>query len=125
MTHNSSATVQVTNNFAYAADITINHTYDTSPVETHSWKMVMPGTTSDPDMVITFNLGFFHGGHDTYIAEVDVLDGPNKGRYISDVAQCTNHSGDNGAVLTFSVGKNGFVTASSRNHDAPHWATHP
>jgi hypothetical protein len=57
MSHNSSSSVQVTNNFAYAAHIMINHMYDTSPAESHTWKDVMPGTTTDPEMTVTYNLG--------------------------------------------------------------------
>jgi hypothetical protein len=123
--HNSSATVQVTNNFSYAADISINHTYDTSPTETHSWSRVMPGTTSSPDMTVTFNLGFASFGHDKWLAEATVLDGPMKGKYISNLAACTLHKADNGAVLTFSVGDSGFVASASSNQDNPAWVTHP
>jgi hypothetical protein len=125
MSHNSAALVQVTNNFAYAALIKINHSYDTSPSETYSWNSVLPGTTSSPDMKVTFNLGWGAFGHDTWLAEVTVLDGPKKGSYVSNLAACTLHSPDNGAILTFSVSDDHFVVSASKNHDNPVWAVRP
>lgn len=125
MSHNSSSSVQVTNNFAYAAYITINHMYGTSPAESHTWKNVMPGTTTDPDMTVSYNLGGFVLGHDKWYAEVEVLGGPHKGRYISDTDACTLHAADVGKILTFSVSENHFTVAASRNHASPHWLVHP
>lgn len=125
MSHNSSSSVQVTNNFAYAADITINHMYDTSPAESYTWKNVMPATTSNPDMIVTYNLGWTAGGHDRWQAEVVIHDGPHKGHYVSDVGACTLHSGDVGAILTLSISSAHFVVSASRNHTSPNWAVHP
>jgi hypothetical protein len=115
--------VQITNNFPYVADITLNHTYDNSPAESHTWKQVMPSVTTGPDFTDTYNLGMTAWGHDTWQAEVDVLDGPHSGHYISDVAQCTQHSPDVGTVLTFSVTDTYFVTAATRNHFNANWVT--
>ena len=126
MAHYSSASVQVTNGFPYAADITINHAYDTSPSESHTWPNVMPGTTTDPDMRVMFNLGMFSPGHDTWQAEVTLLAGPNKGHYLSGVAKCTLHKGDVGQILTFKVDDiSGFAAHASINNDVQGWTTLP
>lgn len=122
--HNSTAFVQVTNNFNYAADITINHTYDNSPTETYKWSNVLPNTTSDPSMTVTFNIGWGHFGHDAWQAEVNLLDGPKKGKYVSNIAHCTLHSPDVCSILTFSVGESNFVASASSNHDNPVWAVY-
>lgn len=124
-THNSRASVQVTNNFPYATDITINHTYDNSPSESHTWMNVLPSTTTDPDLTVTFNLGLFHGGHDYWQVEVAIHDGPTPGRYISAQGACTLHNDDNGAVLTASVDASSFTMSASSNHCSPAWTTHP
>jgi Up-Regulated in long-lived daf-2 len=123
--HNSTARVQVTNNFAHAADITIYHNYDTSPTESHTFQGVLPGTTSDPDMTVSFSVGLTHWGHDNWAADVTVQDGAEKGKYISDHGAATMHSGDVGTILTFKIGPAGFNADVSQNHAALTWATHP
>lgn len=125
-THNSSATLQITNNFSYDADITIHHRYDTSNDEYYEWTDVMPGTTTDDDMTVTFNTGWLHAnGHDYWRAEVKIKNGPAKGTYICDEGACTLHTGDVGAVLTFSVSDRGFMCAASSNHCSETWSTRP
>jgi len=125
MSHNSSSRVQVTNNFPYPVDVTIDHTYDTSPSETHTWWNVMKTTTTGPDLTATYPLGPSHWGHDRWQATVQLLGGPKQGKYISDVAACTLHHPDNGAILTFAVGPLGFTASAARNHDTVSWTTHP
>lgn len=124
-THNSSSSIQVTNNFAYKATITINHTYDNSPSESQTWKDVIPATTTNPDMTVTYNIGFGHIGHDYWQAEVVINDGPNPGQYISDSGACTLHSPDVGKVLTVLVSDTGLTVAGSQNHITLTWATRP
>jgi uncharacterized protein YkvS len=125
MSHNSTARVQVTNNFAYMVDVTIYHNYDTSPTETFVFKDILPGTTSTPDMTVTFSVGITHWGHDNWAAQVNVQDGPGKGLYISDHGAATMHAADVGAILTFKVGPGGFNADVSQNHILLAWSTHP
>lgn len=125
MSHNSSARVQITNNFSHIADITIYHNYDTSPTESYVFKDVLPSTTSGPDMTVTFEVGLTHWGHDQWAADVNVKDGPEKGRYISDHGAATMHSADVGTILTMKVSLAGFNADVSQNHVFLGWSTHP
>lgn len=120
--HNSRASVQVTNNFKYAADITVIHTYDTSDPETYTFKDVMPGTTSDADMAVTYDMGWGHYGHDYWMIEADVLDGPDKGHYVSGKAQCTLHGDDDGAIVPIVVGISEISVTGRDNHDTTSWS---
>ena len=118
--HNTPAKVQVTNNFmATAKSVAVHHRYSTSEDETHTWTNVAAASTTKPDMTVTYNISWHAFGHDTWWAEVELEDGTE---YKSDQGNCTLHSGDKNAILTFQVDTNGFRVTSASNHNLCHWA---
>ena len=119
-THNSSARVQVTNNFSDAVD----HISDLSPTESYTFSNVAPGTTAASSMTVTFNIGLTAWRHDHWSRSVTMQAGQEKGQYVSDDGAATMYAGDNGATLTMKVGSVGFNADTSSKRQIPRIRPH-
>lgn len=115
MSYKSSTVISITNRTGGNAIITLSHQHSNEPAHVSIPVRVGPGGTVHNILTAHFDTGFLCSGTDYWWIGIEVLDGPNAGRYESDgtaenpVKECTLRSDDKVAALPFVVSTDAFV----------------
>jgi hypothetical protein len=124
--YTDTAYIKVTNNFSGVATMTLEHAYSDDPPVSQTWNNVAPGaTTPDPPLAAGYNTGFIRYGQDYWKVKVVVTGGIDTGTWIVDGKQCTLHSEDDGAHLTFSVSRANFLLVEISGSCTAGWSQRP
>jgi hypothetical protein len=115
MSYNSSAQIYVVNNTGGNANIHLVHRYSSDTPQSGSWTHIPTGKATPTPLAVGYNTGFLRTGMDWWWIGVEVLDGPNKGYYVSPGSaddpdkECMLESEDNGKALHFTVDTETFL----------------